>query len=126
MEPPPPGSRPSTVPTAEPIACGLASRRIIGKEGRRRRTDCFSFSVSPTSPDCWSSSLTANRPTITRIGFTPDSNSGMPKEKRLTPETGSEPTVAIISPTIAAASAFSRDPPASEAMMLRPRTPTAK
>ena len=55
-------------------------------------------SSHPGSLACTSSSLTANRPTITSSGGMPDSSSGRSKVKRVRPVTGSVPTVAIISP----------------------------
>ena len=56
----------------------------------------------------------------------PPSRSGEPKVKRATPETGSVPTVAIISPMMPASRPFSSDPPERPAMTERPSTPSAK
>ncbi len=61
-----------------------------------------------------------------RIGGTPESSSGLPKVKRLTPETGSVPTVAIIRPTTPAIRPLTSEAPESEAMTLSPSTPSAK
>ena len=56
----------------------------------------------------------------------PDSSSGLPNVKRFRPVTGSVPTVAIISPSTPAMSPLTSDSPDSDAMTLRPSTPSAK
>ena len=56
----------------------------------------------------------------------PDSSSGLPKVKRLRPVTGSVPTVAIISPSSPAISPLTSESPDTDAMTLRPSTPSAK
>ena len=56
----------------------------------------------------------------------PDSSSGLPNVKRFSPVTGSVPTVAIISPSTPAISPLTSESPDSDAMTLRPSTPSAK
>ena len=56
----------------------------------------------------------------------PSSSSGRPNVKRGTPETGSVPTVATMSPSSPAARPFRIDRPARDAITLRPSTPSAK
>ena len=126
MVPPPPGMIPSIVPITDPIACGLARRRHIAGLGKRIRVLARSAFCQPGSPLCASSSPIANRPTITRIGGIPDSSSGLPKVKRFSPVTGSVPTVAIISPSSPAISPLINESPETDAMTLRPSTPSAK
>ena len=63
---------------------------------------------------------------MTRIGAIPSSSSTRPNVKRGTPEIGSVPTVATMSPSSPAANPIRIDRPASEAITLRPSTPSAK
>ena len=56
----------------------------------------------------------------------PPRSSDWPKVKRRTPDTGSVPTVATISPSTPPIRPFTSDPSVSEAMTLRPRMPSAK
>ena len=56
----------------------------------------------------------------------PAKRSGEPKVKRFTPDKGSVPMVAIISPTMPAISPLISDPEDSEAITLSPSTPNAK
>ena len=59
-------------------------------------------------------------------GAMPSRRSGTPKVNRLTPEIGSVPMVAIINPSVAAASPLSSDLLESEAITERPRMPRPK
>ena len=68
----------------------------------------------------------ANSPTITRIGAMPDSRSGLSKVNRVSPVTGSVPTVEIIRPRMPAISPFTSDSRESDAITLNPSTPSAK
>ena len=99
IAPPPPGIIPSNVPITDPIACGSAMRRHIARLGNLIRALSRVAFSQPGSPLCTNSSLMAYRPTITRIGGMPDSSSGLSNVKRLSPVTGSVPTVAIIRPS---------------------------
>ena len=50
--------------------------RITGRRGRRIRTVSWIVAPAAGTPDCIISSLTAKRPTMTRMGPTPSSRSG--------------------------------------------------
>jgi hypothetical protein len=125
MEPPPPGVSPSNVPRMQPMNCERLSLFIMARLGRRMRMEAFSFSTLE-EPDWLISSVSANSPTMTSTGSMPLRRSGTPKVKRVTPEIGSVPTVAIIRPITAAARPFTSEPPVIEAMTERPRMPRPK
>ncbi len=71
-------------------------------------------------------SVTANSPTMTKIGAIPSRRSGEPKVKRLTPDIGSVPMVDTIKPNVAAAKPFNSDLPVCDAISDRPRIPRPK
>ncbi len=69
--PPPPGVMPSNVPISVPIACGWNIRFQIAQPGSRSRVSRASV-LSQAGVVTWIiNSLTANNPTITRIGRIP-------------------------------------------------------
>ncbi len=81
-EPPAPGMQPSKVPIAEPISCGRQSRRQVRKLGSLILVSAPGLRQAGR-PAWIISSLTANTPTMIRIGSMPPSSSGRPKVKRL-------------------------------------------
>ena len=126
MVPPAPGVTPSTVPITAPMACGLKRRLLIAQSGNfKRACECRALAHGG-SVICTSISVTAKRPTMTRMGLTPPSRSAEPKVKRATPETGSEPMKAMLKPMHAAMLPRMSDPPDSPAMTDRPRMPSEK
>ena len=126
MVPPAPGITPSTVPMEVPINCGLTRRRRSLAPGNRTRAAALDGRLHAGSPVWRNNSLTAKSPTMTRIGAMPSSSSARPNVKRDTPETGSVPTVATMSPRSPAANPFRIERPARDAITLRPSTPSAK
>lgn len=124
--PPAPGITPSKVPMMQPRDCGKASRLISLKSGNCIRARAAVFSAFFSLPAWTSSSLMANKPTMTITGAIPDRSSGLSKVKRLEPATGSVPIVAIIKPSSAAMNPLIRESPDRVAITLNPRTPRAK
>ena len=124
--PPAPGVTPSTVPMTVPIICGLKMRFVMAQSG----SFSFAFDLATLthsgSPICTSISVTANKPTMTRIGFTPPSKSAEPKVKRGTPDIGSLPIQAIIKPISAAITPLISEPPDRPAITDKPRMPSEK
>ncbi len=126
MVPPAPGVTPSTVPMAAPIACGLKRRLVMAQLGNLSLVDALPPLAQAGSPICTSISVTANKPTMIRMGFTPSNKSSEPKVKRCTPETGSLPMKAIIKPMHAAIKPRINEPPDNPAMTESPKMPKEK
>ena len=94
--------------------------------GSFRRASDLKALTQAGSPICTSISVTANKPTMIRMGLMPPSRSADSKVKRGTPETGSLPTNASMRPMQAAMTPRSKEPPDRPAMTDRPRMPSEK
>ena len=124
--PPAPGVTPSMVPITAPMAWGLNNRLLMAQLGNFKRVEPLPPRAQGGSPICTSISVTANKPTITKMGFTPSNKSSDPKVKRCMPDTGSLPMKAIIKPMHAAIKPRSKEPPDKPAMTDKPKMPKEK